>query len=485
MQHSRCLVIESLPDNVARARALLRTLRDDIAYDDGRRLRRPAVVILGLGPRALRRLGLPQESVGTFPFAFVEGMTGPGRRTILGDDPDQWRWGGRGADAIVLVYAEDGLRLGLKCGAIRTAARKHGASAPHVIALEPLGENKREPFGFVDGISQPVIRGTYKGLRNADPIHLVEPGEFILGYPDSRGNLPPGPTLNALHDPDNLLPLVSPRGGFDRNQVESPRDVGFNGSFLAVRELEQDVHGFWRYCEAEAKRLKDHDLLPQPYVIDSDFIGAKLVGRWRDGSSLARFPYLSQTDARNRVRSHATQRAPLDPGQGLAPIGSPPPQHDSDGDNDFLFGAEDPEGLRCPYGAHVRRSNPRDSLAPGTADEIAITNRHRIIRCGRSLAAIGGRSPGILFMCLNGDLERQFEFVQQTWLRNPAFHGLTCEKDPLLGDGEEGACSFTVPTRQGPIRLKPMPAVTTLRGGGYFFLPGKRLINYLCAEHGA
>ena len=60
---------------------------------------------------------------------------------------------------------------------------------------------KCEPFGFVDGISQPVIRGTYKALRGADPIHLVEAGEFILGYPDNRAYLPPGPTLAAIHDP--------------------------------------------------------------------------------------------------------------------------------------------------------------------------------------------------------------------------------------------------------------------------------------------
>src|SRR4029079_5657618 len=48
---------------------------------------------------------------------------------------------------------------------------------------------KLEPFGFVDGVSQPAIRGTYKALRGADPIHLVEPGEFVLGYPDNSGNL--------------------------------------------------------------------------------------------------------------------------------------------------------------------------------------------------------------------------------------------------------------------------------------------------------
>ena len=106
------------------------------------------------------------------------------------------------------------------------------------------------------------------------------------------------------------------------------------------------------------------------------------------------------------------------------------------GDNDFLFGTEDPEALRCPFGAHIRRANPRDSFDPGSNDQIAITNRHRIMRVGRVYQEKAGEKPGLLFMCLNGDIERQFEFVQQTWLMSPSFHGLSCEKDPVLGDGE-------------------------------------------------
>jgi hypothetical protein len=34
-------------------------------------------------------------------------------------------------------------------------------------------------------------------------------------------------------------------------------------------------------------------------------------------------------------------------------------------------------------------------------------------------------------MCLNADIERQFEFIQQTWLRAPSFHGLRSEVDPV------------------------------------------------------
>lgn len=82
-------------------------------------------------------------------------------------------------------------------------------------------------------------------------------------------------------------------------------------------------------------------------------------------------------------------------------------------------------------------------------------------------------------MCLNSDIERQFEFLQQTWLRSPSFHALSCEKDPILGDAEEGMCGFTIPSRNGPVMLGPMPRFVTTKGGGYFFLPGKRLLEYL------
>jgi hypothetical protein len=124
-------------------------------------------------------------------------------------------------------------------------------------------------------------------MRNADPIHLVEPGEFILGYPDNRGNMPPGPVLSALDDPGNQLPLVAGGSGFDRTVVENDRDLGFNGTFLVIRQLEQDVRGFWKYCQKEADRLAGR--LGPPYLIDKNFIAAKLVGRWPDGSSLMRY----------------------------------------------------------------------------------------------------------------------------------------------------------------------------------------------------
>jgi hypothetical protein len=277
--------------------------------------------------------------------------------------------------------------------------------------------------------------------------------------------------------------------------------------------LEQDVEAFEAYCKGEASRLRQR--LSAPYHITDEYIGAKLVGRWKDGSSLVRHPYESGVEHKKKLRQRADRQAHVsgelhmnlvvessdetlltrtssDPSEGPA-IAAAPRTHraptashpDASGrvrivpDNDFLFGEEDPQALRCPYGAHIRRANPRDSLDPGNADQVAISNRHRIMRVGRHYQPAHGQKPGLLFMALCADIERQFEFLQQSWLKSSSFHGLMHEKDPLLGDAQKDNCGFTVPTPDGPIGLTRVPQFVATKGGGYFFLPGRRLINYL------
>ena len=173
-----------------------------------------------------------------------------------------------------------------------------------------------------------------------------------------------------------------------------------------------------------------------------------MVGRWQNGQSLVRHPH--------------------------------GPREGSEVDNDFLYGVEDPAGLRCPLGAHIRRANPRESFDPGSQAQLSITNRHRIVRVGRSYDRQEGRSdnPGLLFMALNADIERQFEFVQQTWILAPSFHGLQNEVDPMIGRRSVSR-HMTIPTPSGPLCLKGLQDFVAVRGSGYFFLPGRAAMRFL------
>jgi deferrochelatase/peroxidase EfeB len=183
-----------------------------------------------------------------------------------------------------------------------------------------------------------------------------------------------------------------------------------------------------------------------------NYIAAKLVGRWKDGTSLVRHPLM--------------------PGGEQRPAEVP--------DNEFLLGKEDPAGFSCPFGAHIRRANPRDTRFPGKAEEVATTNRHRILRVGRAYSdSTNQRARGLLFMCLNADIERQFEFIQKTWLLNPNVHGLQSEVDPILGQGTR---RLTIPTPTGSVHLTIDRQFVQVKGGGYFFLPGRAVLRFLAGD---
>jgi deferrochelatase/peroxidase EfeB len=221
---------------------------------------------------------------------------------------------------------------------------------------------------------------------------------------------------------------------------------------LVIRQLEQDTAAFDRFLHDTAARLATNPRTPQcPAGQLEEWIAAKMVGRWRNGASLVRHPRL--------------------------------PAANIPADNEFLFGVEDPAGLRCPFGAHIRRANPRESFDPGSLVQLSITNRHRILRVGRSYARQDGMSPnpGLLFMCLNADIERQFEFVQQTWVLAPSFHGLRNETDPMLGQRTTSDTVMTIPTETGPLCLNGLQGFVTVRGTGYFFLPGRAAIRFLAS----
>lgn len=419
----------------------------------GDRLPPDRAMLAMFGPEGLRRLGLDDRGcdlLATFPPAFRQGMVNAARSRMLDDigpnAPKNWQWGSTQspADAVLICYAADLAGLAAHVAALEQATEAAGmgitARLPLVVRRE--GRLPLEHFGFADGVSQPAIKGL-RGGGSGPEMHNIAPGEFILGYKDEYGRYPPTPTIPASRDEEGLLASIDEEGEPASGSEGVLRDFGRNGSFVVIRQLEQHVEAFNRFCRSAAEELREST---GNEAIDAEWVAAKMVGRWRDGTSLVRNP---------------NGRSGREP------------------DNDFTYGAEDPQGLHCPLGSHVRRANPRDSLGPDREVQLRISKRHRILRRGRTYESDGEK--GLLFICLNADIERQYEFMQQTWVSSGSFHGLPGEKDPTIGY-QDGRGRFSIPTHDGGVILKGLPGFVTTRGGGYFFMPSRSALRYMISR---
>jgi Dyp-type peroxidase family len=379
-----------------------------------------------------------------FSFPFREGMTEDHRRRVLGDigdnAPQNWMWGAPEQDRIdvlLLVYAAGKAELkeivSQLCGGF-------AASGLWLVARLAFAQlNEHEHFGFRDGISQPSIEGpepfhslAERARAKSGDAGMLKAGEIILGYEDETGRIAPVSTLMV--------------GG---QSTDNQAAAGFarNGSYLVFRHLAQNV-GLLRSFLTQATL----DTTGSPDLCAAEFLAAKMVGRWQEGVPLAM--------GADRKESPSFANA-------------------------FSY-SDDPGGLKCPVGAHIRRANPRDSLdASDPAGALERVRRRRLLRRGRSFgeplppgAPDDGAERGLYFICLCADLERQFEFVQQTWLNNQSFSGLRGETDPLIG-ARAGTSCFTVPGAEVPTRYSNLGQFVTVRGGAYFFLPGIHALQQL------
>jgi Dyp-type peroxidase family len=427
---------------------------------DGRTVKPHSAVNIAISCQGLVALGLNSAAIQTFPEELVQGMGMKARARRLGDngasDPSQWELGNPGVPPnqvthfllILQTATEPELdRLEKECQTKNDLYRLRNVVPPETGRPLPL---QKEHFGFHDSISQPEIEETPKSVNPG--AEYLKTGEFILGYENEYGLFPATPMVSADLDVYRNLVDIGAKSG---TGMQSMKDLGRNGSYLVFRKLEQDVAAFRRFIIENA----DKD--------NPDLLGAKMVGRWPSGTPLVKAP--SHDDA-----------APVDPRT-----------------NDFDYTTTDTFGYSCPLGAHIRRANPRDAMAdrfPG--DSIRDSRRHRILRRGTPYgnplppgAPDDGGNRGLLFICVNADIKRQFEFVQQTWINNPKFHGLTNDRDPIIGDnleptevGPTELRTFTIQRDGDRTRIKNIPRFVKMKGGGYFFIPSIRTIYFLAAK---
>jgi Dyp-type peroxidase family len=426
----------------------------------------------------LQQFGILAEAMLTFPREYWQGMGHGERRRVLGDtgecDPQYWEFGGGTENAdqrpttdnpqpisdteihlLLMLYGHTAQSLDEiteRCWS--TVAADSGLTL--VYRQDSHKESDKEPFGFKDGISQPAIADPH--LKPDPGQDVLNAGEFLIGYQNAYGQPPPMPSIAAAQDPANLLTADPDAAG--------RKAFGLNGSYLVVRKLEQDVTGFWDYMDRKSRK-PDGTSDPDAKTL----LAAKFVGRWPSGAPLPLAPErddpaLGQDDQRNNV---------------------------------FTFLANDAEGFRCPIGAHMRRANPRDTMPPNPQKSLQVASHHRIIRRGRPYKETqnGVEKQGLIFMALNADLQRQFEFIQQSWINSPKFNGLFDNPDPLIGNFDPKNNAFesdldgdpTAAPPQGNImvlqanpvrrRICDVPNFVQMKGGAYFFLPGMKALHYL------
>lgn len=427
--------------------------------------------------QGLRVLGIRESVVEGFSDEFIVGMNGDESRSRrlgdIGDSaPEQWDWGGGDTEfphVLLMLYAGDGKMEDWR----RSVQTAQFSKAFRLLRQLPtLYIGPIEPFGFPDGISQPDIDW---GSEQSTDLHdrdrysnRLATGEVVLGYRNEYGLYTDRPLIDAGSDADAAhLP--------DAEDLPGLKDFGRNGSYLVLRQLEQDVPGFWRFVDKAAGSVPEA----------RETLAAAMVGRDLNGRPLV------------------SPDTPGVPGEGP--------------DNDFTYD-QDPAGHRCPIGAHIRRSNPRNGDIPAgvtgllsrlikilgfgqnRADEdlIASTRFHRLLRRGRSYGpvlvpeeALGPDPPaaerGLQFICLVASISRQFEFVQNAWSMSSRFGGVQNERDPLLGHrapltSGEPTDQFNQQDPMGPVRKTcHLPRFVTVRGGGYFFMPGIRALRYIAA----
>jgi Dyp-type peroxidase family len=439
-------------NDAAAARGWLGNLAAEVTTSEGKQ--DISCLNVALTHHGLTQLGLDDAALKSFSRPFIEGIATTHRSRILGDNDDNapanWDWGAdnKSIDLLLLLFGKDEPTLDSVVNGQRANFAASGLA--EVLALGAGRQpDIHEHFGFADGMGQPAIEGTFQ-TNKAAARNIIKAGEILLSYTNDYGKPADSPAVSLASDRNGLLPVRPPTEG-STSAPGATRDLGRNGTYLVFRQLAQHVAKFCHFLD-EATRRPDGQMDPAASIR----LAAKFVGRWQNGTPLV-----------------------------LSPEANKPELEKED---NFGYRDSDERGFKCPIGAHIRRSNPRDSLGPTADQAVATANRHRLLRRGRSY----GPRPedrrvddqverGLHFLCLNSDIERQFEFVQQTWCNNPVFGGLNGEVDPLVGNLTKGDEIFTVPADPLRTRVHNLERFVTVKGGAYFFLPSLNALRYLAS----
>lgn len=482
--------------------------------------------------------------------AFVVGAAN--RAGVLGDPPDKskrkhpcpkedpggvaWKFGADKQNSIAINIASDSkdavfaklveLKLSPKWTIVDQTLSHRGTKG-----TDPLYGH--EAYGFMDGLSQPEVRGTYEHTEESTGVkekafvvkrrlspkdgrytkysrpgfQLCDTGHFLLGEDYLKAT-------DDVNDPamDNPLPDAY------RKIVAPYPDWCKNGTFVVYRRLAQDVHGFWNNnlntAEKACHGLNVGDETLRNIAGD---IAAQCIGRWWDGTPLVGFdaplsglhypPNLEKMTeaAKKHILKSTTEQKDLKNGFSYASPQSAWQMADGCkvGPGKDKPYPSDPIGAACPFAAHIRKVNPRDEFTDIGGN--MRTLKHRIIRRGNNYGSrvkdVFAPAPahehtderGLALVMYMSSIEDQFEFVQRHWA-NASIRPKGADSDDIvIGLPEDKLKSFTVSvtlpvTEEGKQEKKQVPLVrpaafTRTSGMGYFLMPAKSAIKHiLCAD---
>jgi Dyp-type peroxidase family len=407
-------------DDAASGRKFLRRLTPHVDSAAGWWNADDAWLAVGISHAGLGALGVPEDSLQSFPEAFRAGMAA--RSQQLGDtgvnDPKRWD----------LPYGIGHVHIGLsafsdseeKWRRILGIARDQfeGFSGVSVLGMQDFGAQPGDlnSLGYKDGIDQPAIEGS-----GVEPLpgqgRPIKAGEFILGYPGEAG-----------------VPLPMPQ----------PDILGRNGTYVGFRKYQSRVGAFNRFLRANGSTEQEQELL-----------AAKLVGRWRSGAPLTLAP-----DVDNPA------------------LGADPRRN-----NDFNY-ANDARGRQVPFGSHIRRMNPRDTELARLTDVnihrlIRRGTTYGVPYDPNALSEEDDEVPrGAYFLFISAKAMATIEFLQQEWINDGNFIGAGNERDPIIGVQDSGA-TFTIPKEPVRRRVHGIETFNVLRGGEYFFMPSLSALRWL------
>lgn len=380
--------------------------------------------------QGLRKLDLPQESLNQFPLEFQEGMQS--RAHLLNDvrknSPENWDpvWRDGAVHMLITLNAVTSAALDARFSEVHHLLKTYGGivllGQQDAAALEIDGKlTSKEHFGYTDGIGNPDIGGAGLKARPGRGKPMpdgkwapIETGEFVLGYPDEAGEIPPAP---------------------------EPKLLSKNGSFLVYRKLHQNVATFRNYLEAQGKK----------YPGGKAQLAAKFVGRWQDGTPLALSPdEMNPTLAADSMRNNDFSYDD-DPVGANVPLGAHIRRMNPR--ESFGLGGKIANRHRI-----ARRGLPYGKWCPYD-QQANDTDEH-----------------GVIFMIINASIKRQFEFVWQQWANYGNDFQQGNDRDPIAGN-QSGTGKMVVqgdpdnPEDTPAFVCPDLPQFVEVRGGEYFFVP--------------